>query len=411
MSDRPLDEISTSFDLESWSFKSASEPCLTKKILSSNPTTRWADLKPTYENMKQLDGLKLMSVTPDLSYLRIGPRNFLRSNSNNYYEVEGLDIVSERPSTCFEDITSRGPYLVLTSRKNMPTDPKARGRTKRRDNQLDGAKDTTSTRLGQHLNASECEYCSRERSRDDRSSKTAQANETSIDEDEISDESASTPLSEGSVEWNSAEESWSEASTDTEPDEKVPWKVSDSSDDSQSGTSDSVTESEDETSSIGAIHSYRRLGEDSDSDGRDIGFDCGSDDDDAYEDDSDFSDTYDSGNEMGMNSDEEDQRIRRITSLGYRPRRRATTELGLLTLYDLESGQPEQLFKFSHSLSVMLYKSPPVIHPAKPPVVWPLCRGEMLFADFEAKTYFIRRARPSTHNSTSVIQISLCIIW
>lgn len=289
---------------------------------------------------------------------------------------------------------------------------KPRGRTGNRDTQLISIDDTSSSHLGQDLKTSVCKYCSREPSTDEHSSDRRQKSQALDQEDEFSEQSSSASLSGESVAWNSAEESWSDASTETEPDSKVPWTMSDSSEDDGRENSDLGTDNEDEseqseddTSSNAAIHNYRRLDEDSDSDGRGIGFNCGSDDEDAYMGDSDFSDIDDSSDGLEMTSDQEDEWTRRKISVGWKPHRRVTTDIGLLTLYDLKSGIPTELFRFIYPLSVMLYESPPVIHPTKTLVVWPLCRGEVLFADFEGKTYFIRKARPSTHNSTYIIHL------
>ena len=82
-------------------------------------------------------------------------------------------------------------------------------------------------------------------------------------------------------------------------------------------------------------------------------------------------------------------------------KRDAKVEQGVLVLYDTSSNPPRQLFKFTHQLPIMLYDSPPVIHPTKSLVVWPLCGGDVLFADFEGKSYFIRRARTTTRKSMS----------
>lgn len=57
-----------------------------------------------------------------------------------------------------------------------------------------------------------------------------------------------------------------------------------------------------------------------------------------------------------------------------------------------------RIFHFSRSLSVMLFESPPVIHPTLPLVVWPLGAGDVLFADVEEGTYFIRKIYSSAEH-------------
>lgn len=82
-----------------------------------------------------------------------------------------------------------------------------------------------------------------------------------------------------------------------------------------------------------------------------------------------------------------------------RPKPDFDAEHGLLRVFNLDSSQSVQVFRFCHPLPIMLYHSPPVLHPTKTLVVWPLCGGEVLFGDIEGKTYFMRKARPSTRKS------------
>ncbi|KAI8207348.1 hypothetical protein KHU50_010634 [Colletotrichum sp. SAR 10_65] len=72
-----------------------------------------------------------------------------------------------------------------------------------------------------------------------------------------------------------------------------------------------------------------------------------------------------------------------------------------IAVYDMASGDAVRLFHYDHDTPVtcMLYHSPPVLHPKKALVVWPLGGGEVLFADFEEKTYFIRAIMPTTRDS------------
>ncbi|KAF4854576.1 hypothetical protein CGCSCA2_v009577 [Colletotrichum siamense] len=69
-----------------------------------------------------------------------------------------------------------------------------------------------------------------------------------------------------------------------------------------------------------------------------------------------------------------------------------------VSVYNITSGQVARMFHYEHDTAVtcMLYHSPPVLHPNKTLFVWPLGGGEVLFADFEEKTYFIRATMPTT---------------
>ncbi|KLO10243.1 hypothetical protein SCHPADRAFT_528732 [Schizopora paradoxa] len=74
----------------------------------------------------------------------------------------------------------------------------------------------------------------------------------------------------------------------------------------------------------------------------------------------------------------------------------------LLTVFDNSGNHPRKIFQFAHPLSLMLYESPPAIHPHAPLVVWPLGAGDMLFADFELKTYFVRKVKASAPYSRNI---------
>ncbi|KAF0319210.1 hypothetical protein GQ607_013603 [Colletotrichum asianum] len=70
-----------------------------------------------------------------------------------------------------------------------------------------------------------------------------------------------------------------------------------------------------------------------------------------------------------------------------------------VVVYDVSSGQTVRMFRYKHDAPAMLYHSPPALHPTKPLLVWPLGGGEVLFADYEEKTYFTRAAVPTTNDS------------
>jgi hypothetical protein len=71
----------------------------------------------------------------------------------------------------------------------------------------------------------------------------------------------------------------------------------------------------------------------------------------------------------------------------------------LLTVFDISGGVPKKLFHYTHPLTIMIYASPPAIHPRAPLVAWALGAGDVLFADFVGKTFFTRKLRPSARYS------------
>ncbi|KAI8294413.1 Vegetative incompatibility protein HET-E-1 [Colletotrichum sp. SAR 10_98] len=70
-----------------------------------------------------------------------------------------------------------------------------------------------------------------------------------------------------------------------------------------------------------------------------------------------------------------------------------------VVVYNVSSGQAIRMFRYEHDAPAMLYHSPPALHPTKSLLVWPLGGGEVLFADYEEKTYFTRAAVPTTNDS------------
>ncbi|KAJ2921741.1 hypothetical protein H1R20_g15355, partial [Candolleomyces eurysporus] len=54
------------------------------------------------------------------------------------------------------------------------------------------------------------------------------------------------------------------------------------------------------------------------------------------------------------------------------------------------------LFRRQAPLKSKIYDSPPVFHPTKPLLVWPLGNGDILFVDYKKKTSFTRSLLPST---------------
>lgn len=69
-----------------------------------------------------------------------------------------------------------------------------------------------------------------------------------------------------------------------------------------------------------------------------------------------------------------------------------------------DEGRLKKIFHYAHPLFFMLYASPPAFHPTKSLVAWPLGAGEVLFADFQAKTYFVRKLRASAPQSEYIMQ-------
>ena len=357
--------------------------------------------------------LKLISLTSDLTFLRIGSQIFSANSEGEYRPIVGLDVTAKHPNAYFEDIISRGSLLVVASRKKLPAIAEPRGREvvkaeQSPDATMASAAPASDSKLGKDLDAPKCQLCSRETSKSNHASDTSPAKGDSSTDNNGDDSDSSSPTDETS-EWNSAEESWSEGSTEVD-ELGNPLTSSDELSSTSSEDADGDNESEapqDDAASDDAINSYTRLYEESDSDGGEVDLDCGSDND-SYDGDyesgdyeSDWSD--DNKENLHFDSDDEERLTRRMAySRRYR-KRDAKVQQGVLKIYDLAISPTTPIFTFTHPLPLMLYESPPAIHPTKALVVWPLCGGDIVFADFEGKSYFIRRARTTTRKSKCTI--------
>lgn len=61
-----------------------------------------------------------------------------------------------------------------------------------------------------------------------------------------------------------------------------------------------------------------------------------------------------------------------------------------MEIYDTETGRPKLVFHFAQRIQSALFSSPPLFHPSKPLLAWPIVSGELLFAEYSADTYFTR---------------------
>ena len=71
-------------------------------------------------------------------------------------------------------------------------------------------------------------------------------------------------------------------------------------------------------------------------------------------------------------------------------------------IFDTVNQQQKPIFHFSQYVEGSLFSSPPVFHPSKPLMVWPLGAGEVLFANYQNNTYFTRLLCPSGFGSCQI---------
>ncbi|PYH94744.1 hypothetical protein BO71DRAFT_224781 [Aspergillus ellipticus CBS 707.79] len=73
-----------------------------------------------------------------------------------------------------------------------------------------------------------------------------------------------------------------------------------------------------------------------------------------------------------------------------------------IRVYDATRKEQIPIFHFTCFIKGGLFDSPPVFHPSKPLLVWPLGGGEILFADYEKNSYFTRELCRSRYRSCHV---------
>ncbi len=342
---------------------------------------------------------KATSFSPDLSCIRIGPQVFVKEKTSNYVDLNDLELMTEESSPCFEYVGLQKSNLVLASRTKLgailPTHDRKRKPVAGKKNEQPNV-DTASKEETKNVHPDE----SKDEIASDTSSPSKDLGNAASD-GEADDESATSSSEPESSAWNSAEESWSEASTEADEDVDAAIATLESSEDESSEANETDTDSDNDTESSkddasdAPVATQGGLLQDSDYDSGEADLDW-LDDTDSYDgaSESDVDDLNNSDLDSdAWNSDIEDM----FRSYGKsRVKRRYKGQQGVLMVYDLNPGHPVQLFKFSHLLTNVLENSPPAIHPTHPLVVWPLSGGDILFADYRANSYFIRKFRPST---------------
>jgi hypothetical protein len=294
--------------------------------------------------------------------LRIGAQLFSLDDQGTYVSMSGLDVRNDDYPAYVEEFVSSRSYSVLATRRIMTI----------KDIYQSGIRDETIVGLGSDFNKME---------------ETVMPMFEWSDEEDGGAGSESDYLYASSTDSNDrAYETWSECSTEYSEDFQFEDDIA------PLGDPAAIVEEEDLSDSSQAQAEEN------------------SSDDDRSGSDSEDSDLPASAIQFGTwHSDDEDSgdeaHHRRINM------QTESRDLQVsLVVFDTSCSVPKRIFHFSHTVSSMLYASPPVIHPSKALLVWPLGRGDVLFADFVANTYFVRRLRPSTSHSECKYACSACIL-
>ncbi|RDH36433.1 hypothetical protein BDQ94DRAFT_167335 [Aspergillus welwitschiae] len=108
----------------------------------------------------------------------------------------------------------------------------------------------------------------------------------------------------------------------------------------------------------------------------------------------------DFGSEDG--SENEDRGILENLMTGNNTTSTEGTRRTSIRVYDATRKKRIPVFHFTCFIKDRLFDSPPVFHPSKPLIVWPLGDGEILFANYERNTYFTRGLCRSGYGSCHI---------
>ncbi|KAL8636479.1 MAG: hypothetical protein Q9228_006129, partial [Teloschistes exilis] len=424
-----------------------------RSINVSCNATNWALYENTTQDPQVVGRPPSVAIDPESSILRIGSHIVLGTSDAIFLPIHGLE------ESYIEDVACRGTYIATTTRRHLKMDDI---KPKKPQAEESTGLDDGSTKLNEKVDAPS-QAGSRETTTDTfTSSSVRSASDEGIRKRLGSANSSMTSLELGSVpsdveagyseddkksgdsllldsgsddgnENNSAYESWSEALTDPASDEiqdddvlnesgsdlsfDEDLKSEDDSDDGSIKVEDPEEEAESKSEASEASEEQdgheeteeeylKRLvkgsnkGSRSDSDLDNSGY--SSDEDTSSDEGGSYADTdSDSGS---IDSDAAQEKLELLV-LGKQRLSKSASRLqrGSINIYQLDKrNQATRIFRFSIDLSHILFESRPVFHPSAPLVVWPLHRGEVLFADFSRKTYFTRTLRPSKPNSCHV---------
>ncbi len=386
-----------------------------------------------------------LSVSIDLEsrILRVGSQILRSSSGGNFEPIQGLE------EAYVEDVASRGEYIAATTRRHLIMDDiNSSGSQKEVPDVLVEmfsklVEDAETSQAGSAAMTMKTPPSSLTRSSrgEDHQRRRLSANSsmTSLDVESLlsdieanssEDDDKSEDLlsldgeTDDSYESNSAYEWWSEASTDPasdEVDDDDLWNDFEGSDsdlalaedlkseiewddgslnninlEQETGSGSEVSENKDGNNEESEEDQLKRLVEDLDDDSV---LDSNTDTSGYFGDEDDDTDAdSDSGD-----SDAAQEKLEKLV-LGENRVSKSAPRLqrGAIKIYQVAQNQAVRVFHFSIDLSHVLCESPAVFHPSAPLAVWPLHRGEILFADFSRKTYFTRTLIPSKSNSCYV---------
>ncbi|KAL5043901.1 hypothetical protein BDW71DRAFT_209886 [Aspergillus fruticulosus] len=315
----------------------------------------------------------------DARGLRIGSQIYKRDKNGLFQKIHIDNSQKKHFPTYLEEFLIQGKYLITASRRRAPVPSEERLEDMVGNPVLDVGK------LFEESLESKTEY-------DSDGSEMADIDQSSSESD---DSDISLSSAQTGIDWSSGDETWSEGSTDVEEairDENaiiffrgyIDGSSSSESESESSASDDNESEADSDSGGLGATPYSRFL----------RGFmDDDSDGDDAYVPIDDSDGDSDGGLHL---------RSRYGQTRFFRKKTKSALEACLRVFSISETGLT-CIFQLSRPIDLLLYDSPPILHPFKPLIIWPMSPGNVLFAKFENKTWFKRKLRPTTTFTRQVL--------
>ncbi|THU77217.1 hypothetical protein K435DRAFT_974075 [Dendrothele bispora CBS 962.96] len=406
------------FVCQFWTIDGTSAPVFVKQqtILTDEMSTNWQMYTSTIDGgparATNIGAAAPASFSQDCSSLRLGAQIYVLDQSGNYCPVQiptSSDLKIRLPPDYFEEWAFRGDYVVFATRRKIATTKGGRTETGGPKSGVDSEEKERD--LNDDSDEEEFSEFSSSEELDDRAYETW-SECSSEHSDDIFEDDLITPWTGPQSDIDSgAEESCSAGSDDDGCDGDSFSNDSDTSDtspkdpshketDKQKGEFDAESDTESEASYLpaSAVVGYSHLHNDDDDDDdflwdQDPSSLIGYDNDSLW--DQEFDAEYDDSFYDCLLDDWD-------VSPGHQPAVPKDAIHGTITVLDIKSKDKLRIFRFSQPLRYVLYDSPPVLHPTGSLLVWPLHCGDILFSDFLANTYFIRRLRPSTTHTRHI---------
>ncbi|KAJ7492169.1 hypothetical protein FB451DRAFT_519336 [Mycena latifolia] len=360
------------FTCERWRCIPGRLPTLqrTQRIITDEKTTNWLlYVKHSTETSDMRVGRAWPAAfSQSNQFLRIGARLFSRDDMGDYIPMPGFNSSQANYPSCVEEFAARGHFTALATRRRvLAAETYDTGLP---DDKLDAFGD----------NFLKMEAVSHKSRREIGAESDSESSHYSDSSSELED---------------AGYETWSQCSTEHSDgfgdDIITPW-AGPGSDVDDSDSDVYFSESESEVADDDMDEGQNSVEPDSDSasdiqPSAVIGYGVWHDDDDNR-----WRDDSDSDSDGGFYGPPPLATLQK-----WNPGPQTGLEASIM-IFDSRSNadKPTKIFHFARSLPFLLYDSPPALHPSKNLVVWPLSAGDVLFADFLRKTYFVRKLRPST---------------